>query len=101
MLTAIWMLRRLSEHDARWQLVCDAFGVKASQQLRPVAEAALDKQYRVHSLAFGGDERVRSQDISSLDPEDEDGAVSGWGGLTEFSSRFGDAVRTAVIESDR
>jgi len=100
-LTALWMLRRLSEHKARWQLVCDAFGLKASQQLRPVAEAALEKQYLVHSLAFESGGKVRSKDISSLDPDDEDEAVSGWGGLTEFSSRFGDAVREAVNESGR
>lgn len=100
-LTAIWMLRRLSEHQARWQLICDAFGVKPSQQLRPVAEAALRKRYLVHSLAFGSDGMVSSKDISTLDPDDEDETVSGWGGLTEFSSRFGDIVRQAVNESER
>lgn len=101
-LTAIWMLRRLAEYDARWQLVCDAFGVSQSQQqqLKPVAVAALKKRYSVYVLAFESDGKVRSKDISSLDPDDEDGAISGWGGLTEFSSRFGDVVRRAVNESE-
>lgn len=99
-LTAVWMIRRLKEHHARWQLVCDAFDVEKSQQLQKVAEAALEKQYHVHHLAFGDDGRVRSADISDLDPGSEDERVAGWGGLTEFSSRFGDAVRKAVNESE-
>lgn len=100
-LTAIWMLRRLQEYDARWELICQAFNTKPSQPLQKMAESALTKQYRVHLLAFESDGRVRSTDISNLDPEDRDERVSGWGGLTEFSSRFGDAVRDAVNESDR
>ena len=100
-LTAIWMLRRLHEYEARWQLVCDAFGIKASAQVMPVAEAALQKSYMVHALAFEDDGKVRAKDISTLDPDDEDSAISGWGGLTELSSRFGDAVRRAVNESER
>lgn len=98
-LTAIWMLKRLQEHDARWQLLCDAFGVPRSQQLQKVAKAALEKDYRVHLLAFESDGRVKATDISALDPASDDERMSGWGGLTEFSSRFGDAVRTAVNES--
>lgn len=97
-LTALWMLMRLKEQEARWQLVCEAFDVPPSQQMRRVATAALDRDYRVHHLTFGDDGKVRSADISSLDPDAEDERVSGWGGLTAFSSRFGDAVRTAVNE---
>lgn len=100
-LTALWMLRRLQEYKARTQIVCDAFDVPNSQQMQKVAEAAMGKTYRAHLLAFGDDGKVRSTDISTLDPGSEDERISGWGGLTEFSSRFGDAVRTAVNESER
>lgn len=98
-LTAVWMLRRLQEHRARWQLVCEAFNVGTSQQLQRVAKAALEKRYQVHLMAFENDGLVRSTDISSLDPGSPDERVAGWGGLTGFSSRFGDAVRTAVNEA--
>jgi hypothetical protein len=98
-LTTLWMMRQLKERRARWQLVCEAFGVPTSQQMHRVAAAALSKDYRVHLLAFGSDAKVRSTDISALDPSAEDDRVAGWGGLTEFSSRFGDAVRKAVNES--
>jgi hypothetical protein len=99
-LTAVWMLRRLQEQKARWQLICGAFDVPQSQQMQKVAKAALKKSCCVHYLAFEDDGRVRSVDISDLDPGAEDERVAGWGGLTEFSSRFGDAVRTAVNESE-
>lgn len=100
-LTVLWMLRRLREVDARWQRVCEAFGVDNNQQLKKVAEAALDTRnvLKTHLLSFAEDGRVRAKDISSLDPSDEDDDVSGWGGLAGFSSRFGETVRDAVNEA--
>ncbi len=99
-LTMLWMMRRLQEHHARWQLVCEAFDVTKSQQIQKVAEAALEKDYRAHLLDFGANGKVTSTEISELDPSSEDERIAGWGGLTEYSSRFGDAVRKAVNESE-
>ena len=98
-LTLLWMLKRLQEHKARWQLVCDAFAV-APTSMHLVAKEALQKDYRAYLLDFGSDGLVRSVDISTLDPDAGDPRIAGWGGLTEYSSRFGDAVRTAVNESE-
>ena len=100
-LAAVWMLGRLREIGARWELVCDAFGVdpRGRKALKKVAVAALEKDIRTHLLAFGADGLVSSKEISSLDPGDEDDDIAGWGGLTGFSSRFGDAVRQAVNEA--
>lgn len=100
-LTAVWMMQLLKRYRARWQLVCQAFDMRASQQLREVAESALEKTYHVHMFEFGIDEKVRSKDISNLNPEAADEGESGWGGLTGFSSRFGDVVRAAVNESEQ
>jgi energy-coupling factor transporter ATP-binding protein EcfA2 len=99
-LTAVWMLRRLRDLDARWSLVCQGFGVTGAQQgeIKTVAKAALTKSMRAHFLGFDG-KKVRSKDISSLDPADEDDDIAGWGGLTGFGSRFADAVRSAVNEA--
>ena len=94
-LEAVWMLRQLQQLDAKWSLVCRAFGVP-NKDMRPVAEAVLKKDYRVHYFSYGEDGKVESKDISSLDPDHEDDDVSGWGGLSEFSTRFGKAVRLAV-----
>lgn len=98
-LTLIWMLQRMKEHGVRPKNLCDAFDMMGQQMLQ-VAEAALGKEYRVHSLDFDEKGKVVSKDISELDPESESETESGWGGLTEYSSRFGDAVRRAVNESE-
>jgi len=95
LLTAVWMLRQLQQNDAHWQLVCDGLGVP-TDSLREVAGSALTKDYRVHALGFGDDGKVRSRDISALDPDSDDEVVAGWGGITGYSSRLTDAVIDAV-----
>lgn len=101
-LTVVWMLRRLSEEGADWQLVCDAFGVLDDPlPLKKVAEAALKKHLRTHLLSFDKNGQVYSKDISQLDPGADDDDVSGWGGLAGFSSRFGDVVRKAANSPSR
>lgn len=99
-LTGVWMLQRLKELQGRWQLVCEGFEVDKRTALKRVAQEALRKTYKVHLLAFDEDGMVSSRDISDLDPESDDEGEAGWGGLTGFSSRFGDAVRAAVNERD-
>ncbi len=99
-LTMLWMMRQLKAQHARWQLVCEAFGVKSTPAMRSIAESALTKDYRSHLLQFDSDGKVTSVDISELDPSSDDERVAGWGGLTAYSSRFGDAVRKAVNEAE-
>lgn len=99
-LTMLWMMQQLKAHSARWQLVCEAFDVK-QLQFHKVAESALVKDYRAHLLEFDVNGKVFSKEISQLDPSSEDESIAGWGGLTAYSSRFGDAVRQAVNEDDR
>lgn len=101
-LTAIWMLQRLKEYKASWQKVCYAFNVTTSQApLQKVAESALKKNYKVHYFKYDMDGKVTARDISNLDPDADREEESGWGGLTGFSSSFGDAVRNAVNENER
>jgi hypothetical protein len=100
--TVAWALRRLCENKARWQLLCEAFGVEPAGQrpLKKVAERALSVEVRTHLLLFGDNGKVHSKDISELDPGADDDDVAGWGGLAGFSSRFGDAVRQSANEAD-
>lgn len=97
-LAAIWMLRFLAEHKARWQYVCKAFGVKPTSSLRKVSEACLAKTYKVHMLEFQSDGKVHGIDISTLDPGSDDERIASWGGLTGLSSRFAESVREAANE---
>lgn len=98
-LTMLWMMRQLILNQATWRLVCQGFDVKAPRQLQEVAESALAKDYRAHLLQFNEQGKVVSKDISELDPGSEDEGIAGWGGLTGYSSRFGDVVRRAVNEA--
>lgn len=98
LLTGVWMLKRLQEYGARWQLVCQAFGIQDPQGMAAVAKAALQKDYRVYLMDYESNDKVYSHDISDLDPDAEDDRMSGWGGLTGYSSQFSDAVRAAVNE---
>jgi len=98
--TMVWMMQQLKAQQARWQLVCEAFDVKPSGQIQRLAESSLIKDYRAHLLEFDAKGRVTSKEISGLDPSSEDEQEAGWGGLTEYSSRFGEAVRNAVNERD-
>ncbi|MCQ4347319.1 AAA family ATPase [Pseudomonas stutzeri] len=99
-LTMMWMIQNLKNLEGRWQLICEAFGVSKKRGMQVIAEAALVKEYRAHLLKFNDAGKVVSVDISELDPCSDDEWVSGWGGLTEYSSRFGDAVRKAVNEAE-
>lgn len=98
-LDAVWAIRQLRTNKARWQLLSEAFGVGRSLAMRHVMTTALSKDYRVF---FMHHEKgvVNSHDISGLDPGSPDTAEADWGGLSGFSSRFADAVRTAVNEAE-
>jgi len=100
-LDIVWAIRRIGEHQARWQLLSEAFGVEHSASVRKVMEHALHSQYRVYFLEINQQSRrVTTRNISKLDPEASNNEEATWGGLTEFSSRFGEAVRKAVNEAD-
>ncbi|NKE44361.1 ATP-binding protein [Roseomonas frigidaquae] len=99
-LAMMWMMQILKKNRARWQLICQAFDVQA-RPMQAVAEAALTKDYRSFLLEFDDLGQVKSVDISDLDPSSDDDRVAGWGGLTGYSSKFADTVRTAVNESNK
>jgi predicted ATPase len=98
-LTMVWMMQRLKEAQADYRVVCKAFGTDPGPMME-VAKAALTKTYQVHLLAFDQSGKVSSTNISSLDPFDDDEHVAEWGGLTQYSSAFADAVSSAVNAAD-
>jgi hypothetical protein len=77
----------------------EAFGLPSTADTRFITEA-LEKSMRTYFLGFDRHLRVRSRDISSLDPGSEDLATAEWGGLTGFSGRFGKAIAAAMNEAD-
>lgn len=99
LLTGVWMLQRLKVHQAKWQWVCQGLGA-ARDGMKDVAENALTKDYKVFFMDLDKKSKAVARDISGLNPDSENDYEADWGGLTGFSSRFGEAVRKAVIEDE-
>lgn len=95
-MTMLWMMRQLQENGASWSRVADAFEV--GRAFKDVAEAALTKDYRAYVFKFDDAGQVSSSEISSLDTLSDDDDVAEWGGLTRYSSLFGDSVRKSYNE---
>ena len=96
-LDVVWALRVLQTHGGAARDVLDLFNLRVSDPTRTIANAALNKQMRVHYFRRDG----TVQDISSLDPGAEDSATAGWGGLSEFSGHVGDIVARVVARSQQ
>jgi len=95
-MTMLWMMKQLQENGASWRRVTDAFEV--GRAFKGVAEAALTKDYRAYVLNFDDAGQVSSSEISSLDTLSDDDDVAEWGGLTRYSSLFGESVRKSYNE---
>lgn len=100
-LDIVWAIRQIARNKGEAKLLCDAFSVNRSGPLIKVMNHALNSTYRVFFLEEdSGTHKVQARDISELDPGSERPEEANWGGLTGFSSRFGDAVRTSFNSAD-
>lgn len=99
-LDILWALRAFRQHGGTEREVLDLFALPSNPDTKKLCAAALDtgKEFRVYYF-----ERDHGEvhDISSLDPGSEEAAVSGWGGLSEFSGRANEAVAHLVANSNR
>lgn len=91
-LDLVWGLRIMQEHHAGPDHVLEMLGSRKSDPLREVAEAALKKDLRVFYFSRKG----VCSDISRLDPASDSPEESGWGGLTEFSTRVNELVARVI-----
>lgn len=99
-LEVVWAIQRLQEHEASGRSLCLGFEVEPTQQVQRVMDSALGRDYKVFFLNLDEQKhRMTARDISRLDPESMVEAEADWGGLTRFSSRFGEVVREAVNEA--
>ena len=94
-LDVVWTLRTLREHHGTVEDVLDLFELRENPPTKELAEAVLQKDFRVHFFQRNG----QVKDISGLDPGSENGAESGWGGLSGFSGHAGDIVARVVARN--
>ncbi|WP_428263182.1 AAA family ATPase [Haliangium sp.] len=101
MLDIVWLIRELQRCGAATPRdLLRAFGLDARGDNVQMATSVLSKECRVYNLHHG-EHGVIARDISSLDPGDEDPAISGWGGLTGVSEQFHEQLARVLERSDR
>jgi len=94
-LDMVWALQMFRKHGGQESDLRSLFGLQAAGGGKQLAESALQKSYKV--FFFGRD--GKAQDISALDPASSNGNEAGWGGLSEFAGKVGDAVASVVQRS--
>ena len=99
-LELIWAIRFIAKSNSAPTRLRQLLDLGASTYSKNLTETILDgKTFKTYY--FSRQERVVSvKDISTLDAEDPDEAVSDWGGLTLFSTKSADVVTRAVWESE-
>jgi hypothetical protein len=88
----MWMLRVLQDAGADSKKLARAFDIPHRGAIRDVMETALRSDLKTYYMRFGSEGKVRSQDISTLDPFSEEGGEADWGGLTEWSTAFASVI---------
>jgi hypothetical protein len=89
----VWALRVLKEQHAPPESLLGILKLPPTAELRNIAHRVLERSVAIY---YFDRDTGETRDISRLDPAGKDEAEAGWGGLTEWSARVGDAVADAV-----
>ena len=103
-LDIVWAIQKISglklSQTQKNHLLCDLLDIDLSEAaVKKMVENLSNSVLRTHYFYHDDQEKVRSKDISTLSPGDEDEAISGWGGLAQYSVRVSDIVAEAVSKS--
>ena len=99
-LELIWAIRLIANSKKAPARLRQLLDLKANAYSYDLTETILDGKI-FKTYYFSRQESVVSvKDISTLDAEDPDEAISDWGGLTLFSTKSADVVTEAVWESE-
>ena len=99
-LELIWAIRFIAKSKTAPARLRQLLDLKSSAYSRDLTETILDEK-TFKTYYFSRQKNVVNvKDISTLDAEDPNEAVSDWGGLTLFSTKSADVVTEAVSESD-
>lgn len=99
-LELIWAIRFIAKSNSAPTRLRQLLDLNASAYSKNLTETILnEKTFKTYYFSRP-DNVVSVKDISTLDAEDPDAAVSDWGGLTLFSTKSADVVTKAVWESD-
>ena len=98
-LEMVWAIQHLYKAGAKPRALLDMLDLSHSRLCRSMAQTALEtarhKKFKTYYFSRRG-KNVKVKDISTLDAEDPDEAVSDFGGLTTFGTKAAEAVSDAV-----
>jgi len=98
-LDILWALRAFRQYGGKDRDVLDLFALPSNPETKKLCAAALDPGKMTRVYYFDRNDGT-TRDISTLDPGSDEDAVSGWGGLAEFSGRANDAVAHMVANRE-
>ena len=99
-LELIWAIRLIAKSNSAPARLRQLLDLKASAYSKNLTETILnEKTFKTYYFSRQ-DSVVSVKDISTLDAEDPDEAVSDWGGLTLFSTKTADVVTEAMWENN-
>ena len=99
-LELVWAIQLIAKSNSAPTRLRHLLDLKANGFSKDLTETILnEKTFKTYYFSRR-DSVVEVKDISTLDPEDSDEAVSDWGGLTLFSTKASEIVTKAVWESD-
>jgi len=99
-LELIWAIQTLAEAKSPPAPLLEIFDLKPTAFFNQFAKTILEEK-RFKTYYFSRQHNsVQVEDISTLNPEDIDNAVSDWGGLTTFSSKISEIISKVMWEAD-
>ena len=98
-LELIWAIQYLVKADAEPAQLLKVLDLRSNYFSKLLAETVFEKTFKTYYFSRQ-DKIVNVKDISTLDAEDPDEAVSDFGGLTAFSTKVSDVVTEAMWRAD-
>ena len=98
-LELVWAIQYLVKAKAEPGQLLKVLDMRSNYFSKPLAEVVLGKTFKTYYFSRQ-DTDVYVKDISTLDAEDPDEAVSDFGGLTAFSTKVSDVVTEAMWRAD-
>ena len=81
-----------SSSDKKEDAMFKLFNIRKTQASRQLFDSLFDKTLSTYYFSRAASGKVESTDISSLDAGSDNQAISGWGGLSQFSADAADVV---------
>ena len=98
-LELVWSIQYLVKAHAKPTELLKVLDLKSNYFSKPLAETVLKKTFKTYYFSRQ-DSVIEVKDISTLDAEDPDEAVSDFGGLTAFSTKVSEVVSEAMWRAD-